>query len=135
MNISQYDLSDDEKALLIEATDFGVPLYELLHEMKLSNSTSSSSEVFERAKGIVLSIVQKDLLSLCKLTSENIENHTYEVNETTQMTFDEVKSHIECPTNWVQDNDVLDSSISYELAPTKLGEMVLDEIFNVGREN
>ena len=135
MNLSQYDLSDDERALLIEATDFGVPLFELLHEMTLSHSTSSSSEIFERAKCTVLSIVQKDLLSLCKLTSDNIENHTYEVNEATQMTFDEVKSHIECSANWIQGNDVLDSSISYELAPTKLGERVLDEIFNVGREN
>jgi|GEM_PF-4883248 len=99
MNLDRYKLSEDERALLVEMTDFGVPLYELLNGVRLSHPESSNSEHLEIAKSILLSVVDKGLVSLCKLTLENTKNNVYEVSETTPMAIDKVMSHISQSVN------------------------------------
>jgi hypothetical protein len=135
MNLDRYKLSEDERALLIEMTDFGVPLYELLNDVRLSHPESSNSEHLEIAKNILLSVVGKGLVGLCKLTLENTKNKVYEVSDTTCMAIDQIMKHISQSSNWEQSTDAVDSSITYELAPTELGEKALDEIFNIKQSN
>lgn len=115
---------------MIELTDFGIPLYEVLNDVRTSHPGSTDSEQIEIAKNVILGLVEKGLVSLCKLTPENTKNHVYEVSESTSMPIDDIKRHMSLLINWEQSVDALDSSVSYELAPTYLGEKVLDEIFS-----
>ena len=135
MNQDQFKLSENERSLLVEMTDFGVPLYEVLIDVRLTHLDSSKSEQLDIAKNLVLAVVRKGLVSLCKLTPENTKNHGYEVNDSTSMSIEGTEDHISQLVNWKQSCDSLDSTISYELAPTELGEKVLDEIFNIKPSN
>lgn len=135
MNQDQFKLSGGERSLLIEMTDFGVLLYEVLNNVRLMYPDSGSYEQLNIAKGLVLSVVEKDLVSLCKLSLENTKDNIYEVSDFTSMSIDDIKEHMSKPINWEQSSDSLDSTISYELAPTELGEKALDEIFNIKQSN
>ncbi|WP_281559957.1 hypothetical protein [Thalassomonas sp. RHCl1] len=135
MNLEQFKLSKDERALLIEMTDFGVPLYEVLSVVRLTYSDSANSEQLDIAKNLVLAVVKKGLVSLCKLTLENTRDNIYEVSDSTSMPVEDVKKHMSQLVNWEQSSDSFDSTITYELAPTELGEKALDEIFNIKQDN
>jgi hypothetical protein len=135
MNLYRYKLSEEERALLVDMTDFGVPLYELLNDVRLSHPESSNNNLLEIAKSILLSVVEKGLVCLCKLTFENTKDNIYEVSETTSMAIDDIMNHIAESANWEQSTDSVDGSITYELAPTDLGEKALDEIFNINQSN
>ncbi len=131
MNIDRFKLSEDERSLLIEMTDFGVTLNELLTDIRLSYPQVSSDEQLTLAKNLLLSIVEKGLVSLCRLTLENTKENVYEVNESTSMTMEEIEKHITKDISWEQSYDPSDRKIEYELAPTDLGEQVLDVLFNI----
>ncbi|MCL6416967.1 hypothetical protein MIB92_15000 [Aestuariirhabdus sp. Z084] len=135
MNLDQFKLSEDERSLLIEMTDFGVPLYEVLGDVRIAYPDSSSIDQLEIAKRLVYSVIEKGLASLCKITVENTHYNTYEVNDSMSMFVDDIKDLMSQAINWEQSSDAFDSSISYELAPTELGEKVLDEIFNIKHSN
>lgn len=135
MNLEQLKLSEDEQSLLVDMTDFGVPLYEVLNDMRLAHSDSNDSEQLYIAKNLVLAVVKKGLANLCKLTLENTIDNIYEVNDSTSMSVENIEKHMSQPINWEQSSDLLDSTITYELAPTELGEKVLDEIFIIKQGN
>ena len=135
MNLEPFKLSEDERSLLVEMTDFGVPLYEVLSDMRITYSDKSSSEQLNIAKSLVFSLVEKGLAILCKLTLVNTQDNIYEVTDSTAMSLDDITEHMSQPINWEQSEYALDCTISYELAPTELGEKVLDEIFNIKRSN
>ena len=125
------ELTEDERALLVELTDFGMPLSQVITDIHFSSPKTSISHKYSMAEKLVISVIEKGIVCLCKLTLENTKDNVYEVNDSTTMTIDEVIEHIAKPLSWVQYQDKLDKSISFELAPTELGEKVLDEIFAV----
>lgn len=127
MDLDKFKLSKGERSLLVEMTDFGVPLYEVLNDVRLTHPDSTNREQLAIAKNIVLALVKKSLASLCKLTPENI----YEVSDSTSMSVEDINEHMHQMINWNQSYDSLDRTVTYELAPTELGERVLDEIFNI----
>jgi len=129
------ELTKDERSLLIELTDFGMPLSEVITDIHFSSPKASISHKYSIAENLVLSVIEKGIICFCKLTLENTKDNVYEVNDSTIMTIDEVTNHIANPLSWVQYQDKLDKSISFELAPTELGEKVLDEIFAVKNGN
>ena len=129
------ELTKEERSLLVELTDFGMPLSEVIADIHLSYPKVSISQKYSIAEKLVLSVLEKGIVCLCKLTLENTQGNVYEVNDSTVMSIDEVIEHIANPLSWVQYQDQLDKSISFELAPTKLGEKTLDEIFAVKNGN
>ncbi len=129
------ELTKEERSLLVELTDFGMPLSEVIADIHLSYPKVSISQKNSIAEKLVLSVLEKGIVWLCKLTLENTQGNVYEVNDSTVMSIDEVIEHIANPLSWVQYQDQLDKSISFELAPTKLGEKTLDEIFAVKNGN
>ncbi|MCG9771078.1 hypothetical protein L1D59_20985 [Pseudoalteromonas piscicida] len=131
MNIDRFNLSEDERSLLIEMTDFGVTLNELLTDIRLSYPQASPDEQLALSKNLFLSVVKKGLVSLCRFTLENTKDNVYEVNESTSMTMEEIEKHISKDISWQQSSDPSGRKIEYELAPTDLGEQVLDVIFNI----
>jgi hypothetical protein len=112
MNLDQFKLSEDERSLLVEMTDFGVPLYELRNDVSLSYPRHSSAEQLEIAKRVLLSVVGKGLASLCRLTLENTKDNVYEVNESTSMAIDDIQHHISQRINWEQSSDSMRPSDS-----------------------
>ena len=129
------ELTEEERSLLVELTDFGMPLSEVITDIHFSHPKASISQKYAMAEKLVISVLEKGIVCLCKLTLENTKDNVYEVNGTTIMAIDEVIEHIANPLSWVQYRDELDKSISFELAPTQLGEKVLDEIFAVNNGN
>lgn len=116
-------------------TDFGVPLYEVLSGVCLTHSESNISEKLDIAKKLVVAVVQKGLVGLCKLTLENTKENIYEICDSTLMSIDNIEEHMAQLINWEQSSDLLDNTITYELAPTELGEKALDEIFHIKQSN
>ena len=125
------ELTEEESSLLVELTDFGMPLSELITDIHISNPNMSISQKYSIAEKLIISVIKKGIICLCKLTLENTNDNVYEVNGSTIMTIEEVYEHIANPYSWVQYQDELDKSITFELAPTDIGEKVLDEIFAV----
>ncbi|HMY39653.1 MAG TPA: hypothetical protein PK011_10030, partial [Marinagarivorans sp.] len=128
---NQIEISEDERKLLIEMTDFGVPLYEVLSIACPSYRGHTGSKQIEIARNLVLGLMEKGLVGLCRLTPENTKDHVYELSESIFMSCEEVKTHLISLINWEKSTDSLDCTVSYELAPTSLGEKVLDEIFSM----
>lgn len=102
-------------------TDFGLTLYEVLSDVRPFYTERAVSEPVEIARSLILGLAQKGLVSLCRLTPENTNDHVCEVGKFTSMTIDEIKSHMTLLNNWQQPVGAFNSSISYELAPTDLG--------------
>jgi hypothetical protein len=126
-------LSKGEAELLISMTDFSVALSELLNYICTSYPKESSRTQIEIARNVVLSLVNKKLVSLCCLTAENTKDNIYEVDETTSMTMEQTIAHLAKPVSWVQSTDLEHKEISYELGTTKLGEEMLDYLFSIKR--
>lgn len=129
------ELTKEERSLLVELTDFGMPLSEVITDIHFSHPKASISQKYSMAENLVISILEKGIVCLCKLTLENTKDNVYEVNSSTIMTINEVTEHIANPLSWVQYPDESDKSISFELAPTELGEKMLDEILAVKNGN
>ncbi|TQF70130.1 hypothetical protein [Pseudoalteromonas luteoviolacea] len=125
------ELTKEERALLVELTDFCMPLSEVITDIHFSHPKASISQKYIMAENLVISVLEKGIICLCKLTLENTKDNVYEVNSSTILSIDEVTEHIANPISWEQYPDKSDKSISYELAPTELGEKVLDKIFAV----
>jgi hypothetical protein len=135
MNPEKFKLSKDETDLLVETTDFGVFLREFLTSIRTSYPNESAEMQVEIARNAVFNLVEKGLVSLCRLTPENTKNRVYEVNEYTAMTTEQVITHLAKPISWEQFTDSEQKEISYELSPTKLGEEMLDYIFSIKGNN
>ncbi|KZN48135.1 hypothetical protein [Pseudoalteromonas luteoviolacea] len=129
------ELTKEERALLVELTDFGMPLSEVITDIHFSHPKASISQKYAMVENLVIGALEKGVICLCKLTLENTKDNVYEVNNSTIMSIDEVTEHIANPLNWEQYQEQLDKSISFELAPTELGEKILDEIFAVKNGN
>jgi hypothetical protein len=135
MNPEKFKLSKDESDLLVETTDFGVFLAEFLKKVRTSYPKESAEVQVEIARNTVFNLVEKGLVSLCRLTPDNTKNHVYEVNESTAMTTEQVVAHLAQPISWEQSTDSEQKDISYELSPTKLGEEMLGYIFSIKGNN
>lgn len=135
MNPEKFKLSKDETDLLVETTDFGVFLGEFLTSIRTSYPNESAEMQVEIARNAVFNLVEKGLVSLCRLTPDNTKNHVYEVNDSTAMTTEQVITHLAQPISWEQFTDSEQKEISYELSPTKLGEEMLDYIFSIKGNN
>ncbi|WP_022943676.1 hypothetical protein [Pseudoalteromonas ruthenica] len=129
------ELTKEERSLLVELTDFGMPLSEVIADIHFSHPKASISQKYSMAENLVLSVLEKGIVCLCRLTLENTKDNVYEVNSSTIMSIDQVTEHIANPLSWVQYQEQSDKSISFELAPTELGEKILDEIFAVKNGN
>ncbi|OCQ23780.1 hypothetical protein A7985_07520 [Pseudoalteromonas luteoviolacea] len=129
------ELTKEERALLVELTDFGIPLSEVITDIHFSHPKASISQKYSMAENLVISVLEKGIVYLCKLTLENTNDNLYEVNSSTIMSIDEATEHIANPLNWEQYQEQSDKSILFELGPTELGEKILDEIFAVKNGN
>ncbi|KTF16850.1 hypothetical protein [Pseudoalteromonas sp. H105] len=129
------ELTEEERSLLIELTDFGMPLSEVITDIHFTYPKASISQKYSIAEKLITNVIEKGIVCLCKLTLENTEDNIYEINDSTIMTIEEVTEHIANPLNWLQYQDKFDKTISFELAPTKLGEKILDDIFTVKNGN
>jgi len=129
------ELTAEEHTLLVELTDFGMPLSEVISDIHFANSNMPISHKYSLAEKLVLSVIEKGIVCLCKLTLENTTDNVYEVDSSTIMTMEDVTEHLSNPFSWLQYQDEMDETISFELAPTELGEKVLDEIFSVKNGN
>lgn len=129
------ELTKEERSLLVELTDFGMPLSEVIADIHFSHPKASISQKYSMAENLVLGVLEKGIVCLCRLTLENTKDNVYEVNSSTIMSIDQVTEHIANPLSWVQYQEQSDKSISFELAPTELGEKILDEIFAVKNGN
>ncbi|WP_445362211.1 hypothetical protein ACJJIQ_13880 [Microbulbifer sp. ANSA003] len=125
-------MSDNEKWLLIELTDFGKTLPELISEIYSDATEDSLIEKYELAIGLVNSLVSKGLISLCQIDKASKE--PYSVESVKTLTNDDLESFINDPWNW-SSSFSRDNKWQYELAPTNRGEAVLDEIFGVQKSN
>ena len=92
MDISQIELSSDERRLFAEFSDSGMPLSLMLVEVRSYHPKLTEDQQLQIAKEILLSLVDKGLIALCKLTPENTTNHVYEVNEITSMSSLEIET-------------------------------------------
>lgn len=127
------NLSEDEKSLLLELTDFGKSLPELISEVHSENPSGNLVDKYDFAINLVTSLVSKGLVSLCELDA-NPGNEVYSVNESNLITSSGLTSFLNDPYNWVSSIS-RDSKKQYELAPTDKGEAMLDEIFKVSKTN
>ncbi|WP_444886469.1 hypothetical protein [Microbulbifer sp. JMSA008] len=125
-------LSDNEKWLLVELTDFGKTLPELISEIHSDATEGSLIEKYELAIGLVKSLVSKGLISLCQI--DRASKEPYSVESVKTLTNDDLESFINDPWNW-SSSFSRDNKWQYELAPTNRGEAVLDEIFGVQKSN
>ncbi|QFT54437.1 hypothetical protein FIU95_07700 [Microbulbifer sp. THAF38] len=125
-------LSDNEKWLLVELTDFGKTLPELISEIHSDATEDSLIEKYELAIGLVNSLVSKGLISLCQI--DRASKEPYSVESVKTLTNDDLESFINDPWNW-SSSFSRDNKWQYELAPTNRGEAVLDEIFGVQKSN
>ena len=132
MEILTIILSDNEKWLLVELTDFGKTLPELISEIHSDATEDSLIEKYKLAIGLVNSLVSKDLVSLCQIDSSSKEPYSVETVET--LTDDDLERFINDPWNW-SSSFSRDNKWQYELAPTNQGEAVLDEIFGLRKSN
>jgi len=130
LNITQFNLSYDEKRLFKEFSDSGMPLSLFLVEVRFYYPQLSKNKHLEIAKKLLLSLIEKKLLVLCKLTPQNTKNYVYEVNDSTIMNPQDVDKHISKDISWKQYIDPNDQTISYEIATTDLGEKLLDMLFD-----
>ena len=125
-------MSDNEKWLLVELTDFGKTLPELISEIHSDATEDSLIEKYELAIGLVNSLVSKGLISLCQI--DRAFKEPYSVESVKTLTNDDLESFINDPWNW-SSSFSRDNKWQYELAPTNQGEAVLDEIFGVQKSN
>ncbi|WP_152452928.1 hypothetical protein [Microbulbifer sp. THAF38] len=125
-------MSDNEKWLLVELTDFGKTLPELISEIHSDATEDSLIEKYELAIGLVNSLVSKGLISLCQI--DRASKEPYSVESVKTLTNDDLESFINDPWNW-SSSFSRDNKWQYELAPTNRGEAVLDEIFGVQKSN
>ncbi len=133
VNLEQFVLTNDERRLFAELSDSGIPLSLTLMEVRSYHPELTEGEQLQITKDVLKSLIDKGLVALCKLTPKNTINYTYEVNDTSTMTLNEINMHISKSISWKQYRDPNDKTISYEISPTDLGEKVLDLIFEVDK--
>ncbi|WP_141398515.1 MULTISPECIES: hypothetical protein [Microbulbifer] len=126
------NLSDNEKWLLVELTDFSKTLPELISEIHSDAPEKRLMEKYEVAIGIVNSLVSKGLVSLCEIACSS--NEPYSVESVKVLTNDDLEFFINDPWSW-RSSFSRDNKWQYELTPTKKGEAVLDEIFALRKSN
>ncbi|WP_415912129.1 hypothetical protein [Neptuniibacter sp. QD37_11] len=126
------NLSKDEKSLLVELTDFGKSLPELISEIHSDSPALSLVEKYTLAINTVTSLVSKDLVLLCELDCSSTK--PYSANTANSIPLSELSSFLNDPYNWSVSTS-RDGKKSYELAPTDLGEELLDQIFGISSSN
>ncbi|GAA5441859.1 hypothetical protein Misp06_00020 [Microbulbifer sp. NBRC 101763] len=126
------NLSDQEKCLLVELTDFGKSLPEFISEIHSDNLEMSLVAKFELAIELLISLNSKGLLALYQLKPNS--KVPYSLENTRTLDGPDLVEFINDPWNW-SNSYSRDRNWQYELAPTVHGESVLDDIFRLKKNN
>lgn len=129
MGIDKLSLTEDERWLLVDLTDFGKSLFELILDIQNDKPELCASEKLKVSEKLISGLQSRDLARLHKIILKRTKPNTYEPVNKIKMTDSEIKEYISNPLNWMQKMSSGDSDVCYELLPTELGEKALDEIF------
>ena len=129
------NLTEDEKWLLMDLTDFNKSLTELVEDVHFDNLTKSASEKFAIAEKLVTSLMYKGLVQLSKSKYKKDSGNVLCLIKSDVLTRSEVMLFMNHPSNWMSEHGLEDDSIYFELSPTDLGERQLDILFNCGDGN
>lgn len=129
MDIEKLSLSEDGRWLLVDLTDFGKSLFELILDIQNDKPDLGASEKLKISEQLISELQSKDLARLQKVILKKTKPNTYKPVKEIRMTDGEIEAHISNPLNWMQNMFSGDSDVCYELLPTDLGEKALDEIF------
>ena len=117
---------------MVELTDFGKSLPELISEIHSDNVEMDLVEKFELAVGLINSLTSKGLMALYQLKPDL--KVPYSIENTETLDGPNLLKFINDPWNWASSYS-RDGRWQYELAPTAQGESVLDGLFGLPENN
>jgi len=130
MDLQKSDLSEYERSLLVDMTDFDLPLWEIHNDFRFSLPELSSVQSFEVAIESLLSLYERGLIVLQRAVISNSDESYQEPTEITTLSLEEIKEHLSVTRHWLG-NDATSKGeyITFGFIPTELGEQMLDLIF------
>lgn len=129
------NLTEDERWLLMDLTDFNKSLSELIVDVHFDDVTKSASEKFAIAEKLVISLIDKGLIQLSKSKYKKDSGNVLSLQKSNVLSHSEVLLFMNHPANWMTEHGLEDDSVYFELSPTELGEKQLDILFNCGDGN
>ncbi|MEP1382865.1 MAG: hypothetical protein ABJK64_03640 [Paraglaciecola sp.] len=128
-NISE--LSDVEKSILIDLTDFNSSLRQIVIDMHFEDTSISIGGKFENAYIAIKRLLDLELITLQKNKYKVSKKCELELINSEVLTVEEAEEHLGHPANWMSEHGMEDDSIFFEIEPTDLGEVALDTLFDV----
>jgi hypothetical protein len=125
------ELSDVEKSILIELTDFNSSLRKIVIDMHFEDTSISIGGKFENAYMAIKRLLDLELITLKKNKYKVSKKCELELIKSEVLTAKEAEEHLGHPANWMSEHGMKDDSIFFEIEPTDLGEVALDAIFDV----
>jgi type 1 glutamine amidotransferase len=130
------DLTADERQFLVESTDFEQEFWELIDGLHWAHQKTDLPKKFEMAQSVARSLLERGIMK-CSIVYYDCDDGTHAtVRKTIDVSPSRVYGHWDNPHFWGRNSGA--GLLGYEeegydsrvvLAPTDLGEKILDEIF------